>query len=205
MNLKHTAAFLVLALAAVAQPAQADGSINATLGGRVIKNEKFLSPVERPVSLGVVSDFGFAEELPLFLSVSGVYSSDTHDDNLSTETSLDIFDLGVGLKLMPQAGQFRPYVGGGALRSWVQLETGNGRNTDSDATRGWYADAGMTVWIGRHFDIGANLRWVTDTHVQLYGVKGDLDSRIYSLVVGYTWGEPAARRHHQRRRRDSGD
>lgn len=190
---------LPLLLLLSASPARADGSIDAMFGGRDLKNDAFLDPVDNPVTFGIVADFGVGPTLPMFLSVSASASTDSDGDSgHSNYTDLSIGELGVGVKLMPREGTVRPFFGGGALRSWVQETRNDSALSDSDTSKGWYVDTGATLLLGRHFNVGANIRWITGTKVELYGVKGDLDSRIFSVVGGFSWGDPPPQHHRGR-------
>ena len=200
MKFTTTRALCALLLVAVAAPALADGSVNAVLGARPLKNDAYWSGHETPGGLGVMADTAMGPTLPLFLSAYGQWIVDGDSTDASSNyEELNIAELALGLKLMPQSGAARPYVGAGIQRDWVSYDLGT-NTTDSDFSKGWYAEGGAMFLIGRHFNLGVNLRWIKDTHVTLYGADGDIDGRAYSLVAGYAWGDSAPRHHEGRER-----
>lgn len=195
--LRKLAAAAAILTALFATPAFADGAVALSLGGRTMNNEAYWDPVDDQGRVAVSFDYAVNPQVPLWLSVSGGYSN--NDDGISTAsgyTSIDIWDATLGLKLMPQNGVVRPYVGAGVMRSWAELTLDT--DTDSDISRGWYVDGGAMFWIGRHANVTVNLRWVKDTQVVLYGQEGDLDSKTVTVGGGFTWGGPSRPRRHHR-------
>lgn len=189
-----------LALLVAAAPAFATGNINAVLGARPLKNEAYWGDLDRPAAIGVQADVSIGPVLPLFFNVGAMYIGDVVDEEQDpTYEASDIGELSLGLRVMPRRGLVRPYAGAGVQRDWISVES-NAAGDDGDVANGWYAEGGALFQLGAHFNLGLNLRWVKVSDVKLYGnADGDLDSRGYSFVVGYSWGNPRASRHHSRR------
>lgn len=180
---------LAAPLLAASQLAQAAVNINATVGSRQL-DEDLWAPLEDQPTFGVMADISLGK-LPLYATVALQASAATEDD-YDFDYTASVVDLSAGLKIMPRIGRFRPYLSAGIASVGASFEAeSNSWNywdvDDSDSSFGHYVNGGMLFRIGRHLNVGVDLRWVGGTDVTLFGVKGDADSFVGSAVVGYGW------------------
>ena len=187
--MRQTNALFVAGLMLCASGAQAAGNINGTIGLRQL-DEDIWAPVDRQATVGVVADFGLGRSLPLYVSVGADVSADVDSDD-SGDTSAAVVELMAGIKVMPRSGVFRPYAQVGVTSVGAALEFDGDDDyydeDDNDQSFGYYAGFGALFRIGRHFNLGADLRWVAGTDIEMFGYSGDADSFTGSIVIGYGW------------------
>jgi hypothetical protein len=167
---------------------QAAGNINGTVGVRQLDKDQW-SPNDQQLAIGVISDFSLGASLPLYMSFGAQVSVDESKIDGDTYTG-SVVDVTAGLKLMPRSGTFRPYVQAGIATVGAAFEFDSDYyedDSDNDGSIGYYAGVGAIWRIGRHFNLGADVRWLGGTSVELFGYKGDVDSLSASVVIGYGW------------------
>jgi hypothetical protein len=188
ITMRKKNALFVAGLMLCASAAQAAGNINGTVGIRQLDKD-FWGPVDQQAAIGVVADFALGHSLPLYISVGGNVSVDEHKDDFGDATGA-VFDMTAGFKVMPRSGVFRPYAELGVASVGADLEFHSDDyddGEDDDQSFGYYAGFGALFRIGRHFNLGANVRWIAGTSIELFGQKTDADSFIGSVVIGYGW------------------
>jgi opacity protein-like surface antigen len=179
---------------AAPQLSYAAGNVNATLGARQLDKDLW-DPVDHQAAFGILADFSLGQ-LPLWISV-GLQASASEEEDPYFDYTGAVADLSAGLKFMPRAGTFRPYVGAGVASVGASFEAeGTYCNIsycfpidddDSDRSFGYYANAGALFRIGKHLNVGVDLRWIGGTDINLFGVSGDANSFVGSAFVGFGW------------------
>ena len=60
---------------------------------------------------------------------------------------------------------------------------------DDDSSIGYYLSTGLLARVAGGFTLGLDVRAIGGTEVTLFGVEGDADSILTSLLIGYSWGD----------------
>lgn len=188
----HYAHKLVLAalLSASSGTALAAGSGNVvgSLGLRYLDKDEW-SPVEDQGQFGVLADFRIGPG-PFYIA-AGIQGSGNTEDEPGGEVSGSVVDLSLGMKYMPTVGQVRPYVGAGIASVGAAIEIdpdGGPDEDDDDGSIGYYFGAGVLVRFGQ-FSVGADVRRIAGTDLELFGVDTQADSTVVSALFGWGWGD----------------
>jgi hypothetical protein len=150
-------------------------------------DEDLWEPVEDHLALG----FEFSSEKPTgIVGWEGglMYSFDEDDvGGFDLEAStLEVYG-GVHKAFFDPAAVMRPYLGAGV--AWIigDVEV-NGAGSDEDDSIGFYAHGGLEARLGESFYVGADLRFLLGTDIDLAGVSGDADYTQVALVLGWSPG-----------------
>ncbi|HEX4895996.1 MAG TPA: outer membrane beta-barrel protein [Solimonas sp.] len=195
----RTPALIALALLAASGAAAADGSLRGLVGTRQLSGNTWEAfDADRQTAFGLQGDLAIGQG-PLHLSATLFASGRSEDDDRIIngvpvdESSVSVVDLAVGLKLMPRAGQLRPYAGLGLSSTGVAAEYEDefgDDEDDSDQTFGYYLNAGLDIAITRRFHAGLDLRWLRGfDEVELFGLVDEVDSVGVSGTFGWVWGK----------------
>ncbi|MFA5941935.1 MAG: outer membrane beta-barrel protein [Sinimarinibacterium sp.] len=166
----------------------ASGNVVASAGARYLDKDEW-SPVEDQGQIGVLADFQIGQG-PLYVT-AGVQISGKEEDESDGDLTASVIDFSLGAKFMPTFGQVRPYVGAGiaSVGAAYEFESDFGPDEDDDdGSLGYYYGAGVLVRIGR-FDIGADVRRIDGTDLELGGFDTNADSTVVSALFGWGWGE----------------
>jgi opacity protein-like surface antigen len=85
----------------------------------------------------------------------------------------------------------RPYVGGGASLIAINVDAegsgagGSASISDDDVGVGLYLHGGAAWQVASSFRLGLDLRYLTGTDVDLFGVNGDVDYAQAALFLGF--------------------
>lgn len=175
------------ALLVVLSPAvHAGGTVGAAFGARMLDDD-YWRGVDDQMQLGVQANLGIGESL-LHLSVGALVSGDSSGDE-RPDYSATVWEVSLGLQLMAQKGLFRPFVGGGVVHDSMKVTTTTGgtRQSTDDSTNGYYANAGVLFLFARHVVVGAEVRFIRDTELGLFGQPGNADATTASITAGYGW------------------
>lgn len=168
--------------------ALADGNVLGTVGYRSLNDALWESAgLDRQMALGVSADFGL-RDLPLYLSTGLQLSGDEATSDSGGDVSGAVFDVSLGLKLMPNDGSIRPYLGAGFARVGAAIDFSLFQD-DDDQSFGYYVNGGLHFRVAGHFTLGLDVRYVGGTGIEIRGVKGDADSLTTSVLIGYSWGD----------------
>lgn len=167
----------------------AGGHVLGSVGSRELDEDDW-APVESQPMIGALASFQVGGP---FHIAAGVQASSKEEDSCSGGICADftgtVVDLSLGLQVMGTSGLFRPYLGAGVVSTSVEFEADGPTfdASDDDTSIGWYAGGGGVFRIGQHFEVGADLRWVGGTEIELFGAEGDVDSLVASVTVGFGW------------------
>jgi opacity protein-like surface antigen len=178
--------------------AAASGNVTGNIGWRTL-DEELWGPVEQQPMFGVLVDFALGAS-PVHLAAGLRVSAAEEDDGNFTFTGV-VSDLSVGIKLMPQHGVFRPYVGAGLalVDAAFEAETFGPDVDDDDQSAGFYAGGGAIFRVAPHVDVGFDFRWIGATDIELFDTEGDADNFSAGILIGYGWGDEPERRFRRRR------
>ncbi len=162
------------------------GNANVLIGGRQMDDELNWEPLEDQFALGVELDFR-PEDFPLGFEV-GLQGSITADEILGVTVTASVVELYFGPRVTLDLGQsgFHPYFGAGVtlLAAELEAESGGFRVSDDDSTAGGYAHGGVYYRTQSNFNIGLDVRHVTNTDINLFGGDGDADYFQVALLLG---------------------
>ena len=163
------------------------GDINITYG---IREGGHQSTDFSGFALGIQADFNLAG-LPLYASIGKRSSVDYSFGDYATYYS-KITDHTVGLKLMPQSGLIRPYLGLGFARVREGFKTeSTSEYVDSvyghAYSNGRYVDIGALFNISRFINVGLDIHAIRGTSMVLNGISASANSTVGSVFVGYHW------------------
>jgi opacity protein-like surface antigen len=209
---RQTAPILIflLALGALAAPAEASGDANLIYGQKSLSGTPLESAgVDGQSEIGIALSLDF--EWPVMLAVDLLTSSDDNTITIPVQGSLEYWtdvettELGVGVRKFWGQKRFRPYVGGGLAYvklDALQIESGDlgfpgteYRQTivdDSDSAIGFWLNTGFIYRVGQYLNVGIDIRhsdadadllpFDTDTTLNL-----DSGGTHYGVLFGYRW------------------
>lgn len=129
--------------------------------------------------------------MPLYVTAGLQVSADDDEVAPGVDATVAVVDLSTGIKFMPASGVLRPYAGIGIASVGVSVEAedqvSGADEDDSDQSFGVYFGGGAILRIGSHFNLGADLRWIRSTDLELFDTKTDADSFVASVLIGYGW------------------
>ncbi len=175
-------------LFAVTGIAAAGGNVNGSVGIRHLNDDVIKDiGVDKQPMIGVLADFALGST-PLHIATGLQVSADENDTD-GYDITAAVADLSVGLKVMARSGSFRPYAGAGFVSTGASVEDEYYDDDDTDQSFGYYFGGGALFRIGKHFNLGADLRWIAGGEVELFETEFDTDSFTASVLIGYGWGE----------------
>ena len=182
---------LILAMAAAATPALAEGNANFVLGLRWLDEDDW-EPVEEQGVFGVTVDFG-KNDWPVNLA-AGLMISGKEEDVGALDLTGTISELSFGvLKTWEKGsdGKTRPFFGGGLsfLSAEIEIDGPGGSVSEDDNSGAIYAQGGVYWRIGSRFNIGGDVRVLFGSDLEALGIEGDADYFQLGLLLG--WGWPA--------------
>lgn len=177
----------VVASVLLSSAAYAGGNVNGTIGSRSLDEDEW-EPLDRQPTIGVLADFQIGQT-PLYIATGFQVSADDDEVAPGVDATAAVVDLSAGLKLMSTQGVLRPYVGLGiaSVGVAVELDGAGVDEDDDDQSFGAYFGGGAILRIGRHFNLGADLRWIRGTDIELFEAETDADSFVASVLIGYGW------------------
>jgi opacity protein-like surface antigen len=178
-----TRKWIATALLAACAPAFAGGDVLGLIGQRSLNDEQWERiEQEQQTLFGVAANFTFGPA-PVGLAVA-MHASAEDEDGLETA----VVDFSVGGQFMPTRGAFRPFAGAGVASVGVAVDDNFGVD-ESDQSFGYYVNGGALYRLSRHFSIGAELRWLGGTDLEIEGVEFNADSFSAAFMIGGSWGE----------------
>lgn len=158
--------------------AYAGGNLVGGLGNRKLQDDA-LDGFDSHTAFGVLADFGFGNS-PVNLATGLLVSSKQQDG-----VTLAVADIMVGAKFMGHRGVFRPYAETGLVSTGVSIEAFG--ESDSDQTFAFYGALGAIFRLGKHFDLGGDLRLTKGGSVD-FGGEIETDSFTATVFAGFGWG-----------------
>jgi hypothetical protein len=179
------------ALASVAAtPAQGanDGlrAIDIYFGGRALNKDDW-DPLDEQGVLGVQLAIQSAGSLVGFeVGLQGSYDDDDVG-GVHVEGSVSELYAGVHKSFGNSASTVRPYVGAGVslVSAHLQGSLGSTKVSDDDTSGGLYAHGGVAFQLSPNFRLGADLRFLGGTDINLFGANGDADYAQFALFLGF--------------------
>jgi len=164
------------------------GHVNFFLGQTYLRSSDW-APVERQNAYGLEIDFR-KREWPFNIAID-VIGSDQEEDSLVSGTgrvvqdSAEISELDLGIrKYWEQNTLFHPFVGGGL--SLVTAEMQSLGVEDDDDGVGFWLDAGISLALTEHFNMGVELRY-SMAEVTLLGENRIAGGFSVGGLIGYRW------------------
>lgn len=162
------------------------GNVNAFLGMKYLDEDDW-SPMEEQPEGGILFDIGKID-WPVHILVESMYSMD--DDVISgvdVEATTTELILGVK-KIWAPNSSIRPYIGGGLCFASAELKGSQGYQqvSDDDSGTGFSICGGVYWTIGRHFNLGLDLRYST-VEATLYETDAAIGGTHSGLLLGYHW------------------
>ncbi len=158
------------------------GNINVFLGEKSL-GETDWSPVESQGEASVTVDFR-KQHWPINLAIE--FSSAEDDYTLAfvgIESKTTELNVGV-LKIWDRSPHIRPFVGGGL--SFIDGEFSLFGLSDSDSSAGVWFGTGVYWTLGKHFNLGIELKF-SSADVKLFGVDADAGGSHIGGLIGYHW------------------
>jgi hypothetical protein len=166
---------------------QADGASYLSIHvGRRSLDEDDWAPIDDPPAIAFefarVPDSGLGWEVGLGLSYDeedlGAFDFDA--------TILELYG-GARADLAGPGAVVVPYLGLGLSIAVVESSGSSGSSSvsDDDATFGFYAHGGIAVPIGDNLRIGADVRGLFGTDVELFGVAADVDYAQVTIFIAF--------------------
>jgi hypothetical protein len=182
----------------VAGSASADmeGNVQFLVGQRYM--DDFWKPLDRQPMFGVAVDFApKGSPVHVALSISGSDEKQTVVTPFFGHTNAEagVFELSAGFVWLPvKKAIARPYLGAGVVTLGAAVNGGWDffSATDTDHSFGFYGNAGIFFKVGDTFNIGIDGRIVRGTKVQFGTQTGNADYTQASLLLGFSFGNPAA-------------
>jgi hypothetical protein len=185
---------MLLTATAGLAPAQADfaGNVNFFMGQKSLDSGDW-QPLEDQFAFGAISSFG-ASDWPVQIAGDVLVSGDEQTES-GIEFTAVTFEFDAGIRwLIYKKGKVFPYIGAGLglMGAAAQGDYGFGETDASDATFGFWADAGVFFRLGDHFNIGVDLRY-SDASVDLVFDSGVVARDVnvggfsYGLLLGFGW------------------
>ncbi|MEQ1439485.1 outer membrane beta-barrel protein [Fontimonas sp. SYSU GA230001] len=166
----------------------AGGNVVASIGARYLDRNEW-GPVEDQGQIGVLADLRIGPG-PFYLA-GGIQISGRERSVSGGSDTGSVVDFSLGMKFMPARGQVRPYVGAGIASVGAAYEVENDYgpdDDDNDGSLGYYYGIGVLVRFGQ-FNVGADVRRIAGTDLELFGRSTDADSTVVSALFGWNWGE----------------
>jgi hypothetical protein len=161
-----------------------DNCLRLYVGQRMF-DEDFWSPLEDQLTLGLE----FASENPAHFvgwEAGAMYSFD-EDEVAGFDVDASTWELygGVRKTLLDSDSTLRPYLGAGLAWITGDVEV-SGVGSDDDDSFGVYLHGGIDARVSNSFFVGADLRGLLGTEVDIAGVSGDADYLQIALALGWS-------------------
>ena len=127
---------------------------------------------------------------PLAVELGGSFSRDDDGSEVpSVSTDGRVIEASLGLRFSANgaAQTLVPFVAGGVTSIYARLEDRIADVVSDDTTIGFYAHAGLIIYVGGNEYFALEWRAVQGTDLELFGGAGDADYNQVSLVFGYSW------------------
>ena len=168
--------------AIAAAPDELD-QLTVYLGQRMF-DEDFWAPLEDQLTFGL--EFSQERSSQMIGWEAGLMYSYDEDEfgGFDIEASSLEFYGGLHKTFLDPASPLRPYFGGGL--AWITGEfEASGLGSDDDSSIGLYAHGGLRGRITESFFLGADLRLLLGTDVEIAGVEGDGDYVQFALSASW--------------------
>lgn len=198
MGCRRIAPLVLAAVALVAVPSAAfaryEGNFNVFLGQKWMKTSDW-DPVAEQPELGLMLAFGI-ERAPIYLALDVLASQKTSTANTPTYGPVDVKALsreyGIGVRKVWTVGSTHPFLGAGGCVVAVDLDLESATYSPSygDQSYGLWIDGGVTWRIGKHFNLGFDLRATkANAKFEVQGLPVDVAAGGFhaGLLVGYGW------------------
>lgn len=162
------------------------GNLNFFLGQKSLDKDEW-SPVEDQGEFGVLIDFRQKEwPVSIVIDLLGSSSEETLSGVKYTGTTTEI-DLGIRKVWVPD-GPIRPFIGGGIASIAAEFEGADGylAISDDDSGIGFWLNGGVYWTIGRHFNIGLEVRY-SQAEVTIFNIDAEAGGTHAGLLLGYHW------------------
>jgi hypothetical protein len=156
------------------------------LFGMRFLDEDDYEPLEDQPTFGI--DFSYEAPGSAIGFEVGLMGSYDDDEVLGADIEVSTGELYAGVRKTfgePGAG-FHPYVGGGVSLINVDIEV-SGAGSDDDTSLAGYAHGGVLAQIGASFFVGADVRALFGSDIEIAGVSGDADYGQVALVLGWAF------------------
>ncbi|MDP2167559.1 MAG: hypothetical protein Q8J64_04420 [Thermodesulfovibrionales bacterium] len=169
------------------------GNINFFFGAKSLNNDDW-SPVENQGESGVEIDF-MRKGWPVGVVVDSMRSFDevTVVDpvtgTISKWVESSTSELNIGVKKTWKPGMARPFIGGGlslVRAEYEEVTVGTGKISDSDTAIGVWVGVGAYWTLGKHFNIGFELKR-SYAEAKRLGKEVDAGGGHAGLLLGYHW------------------
>jgi hypothetical protein len=190
---------LVLAIAAVASlPTRAlaryEGDFNVFIGQKWLKQGDW-EPVDQQPEIGLL--LAFAPERSRIWFAIEVLASEKNGTTLSplygtVSIHASTQEYGIGVRKVWNAGATRPFLGGGGclIESSVDLDAPGFRQSFGAGDYGAWIETGVTWRIGKHFNLGFDLRY-SYADARYYNGFESIDVAVGGFhagaLLGYGW------------------
>jgi hypothetical protein len=175
-----------LSIAAPPMPAQADGMqsyLDVYVGKRSLDEDDW-APIDEPALIGI--QFALPRD-GLGWEIGFAISYDEEDVGFDFDaTILEVYG-GLHAELGGPGAALVPFFGVGLSVAYVDSSGTSGSTTvsDDDSTVGFYAHGGIAVPINPNLRIGADVRILTGTDVELFGVGANVDYEQLAFFIGF--------------------
>ena len=158
-------------------------------GAKILDDDDW-EPLDEQSEGGILIDFK-PKSWPISIAIDFLHSSDEQDVgvavlnfgtfNVNLEGNTTEFNLGVR-KIWDNLSKVRPFIGGGIAFINAEVKgTALGVSVSDDNTGlGVWFDGGVYFTLGKHFNIGADVRW-SKAEVNLFNIDGE--AMIRDLLV----------------------
>ncbi|HUS25229.1 MAG TPA: hypothetical protein VM369_09785 [Candidatus Binatia bacterium] len=195
---------LLTALPAAAGSANFEGNADLLVGWRGMRDDTAWGEYRDQSAIALQADFG-ERHFPLNAEVGvhfGVDSARVAGRDVTSTTD----ELSLGAVWSPWKSRLlRPYLGAGGALVHARVETVVAGDivSDADETGAWYVHTGLIVSIGRHINVGGDVRMLRGGDLMLFGGTADADYLQVTALAGYSWGKAAAPARVRREPRDA--
>src|SRR5262245_57462942 len=196
---------VILASPAVAPAAETVGSVNFSVGKT--KLDQDLEPADDQTGFGVQMSFG-KEGWPVLFAIDLMFSAGDGTQSYSyyglyygkLDVDVRTNEFAVGVRKEWGKKSIHPFIGGGLQWTYTNVDAdfiAFGVTTapfvdDSDSSVNYWANAGLYWRLGKHFNLGVNVRY-RDSEATLreefFGTEADFDTSgvHYGALFGVGW------------------
>lgn len=173
-----------------------DGHVNFFLGQKSLDSDDW-TPLDKQPEFGAVMSFG-QDNWPVHIAVDVLASADetTLYDPFAGNVTFtgSTFEVDAGVRKIWKRGRVLPYIGGGVgvIGAATKVDNGFVSVEASDAALGFWAGTGLFFRLGRHFNLGLDVRY-SNASVDLDFGGGMVARDVsvgglhYGLLLGFGW------------------
>ncbi len=163
-----------------------DNRVRLYVGQRMF-DEDLWEPVEDQFALGL--EFSAEKPTDLVGWEGGLSYSFDEEEVAGFDVDASTFEVygGVHKAFFDPARVLRPYLGAGLAWIFADAEI-SGVGSEDDDSIGFYAHGGLEARLGQSFYVGADVRFLLGTDIDLGGVSGDGDYTQLALSLGWSPG-----------------